>query len=504
MPIEDVTWALKQVGERVQRYALYEAYYRGDHRLLFATEKFRNTFGPMFQTLRENLCPTVVQAVTDRLAVTGWDVPVEAQNLPEPGDGGDVAKPPPNPLAQIAQDIWDASKMGKREGEVYSKALRLGDAFVIVGQDPVSMGARFWPQRSSQMAVRYSEDSPDVIEVAAKCWKIDGKPIYRLTLYYPDHIERYVTKGNHPNGLPSSARAFVAYADERTPDGSAELKYGMPVLHFGNDAETGEYGVSLLHDVIPIQDMLNKELCDMLVAMEFTAFPQRWATGVQPMIDPDTGQEVAPFKIGVDRILTVGSDNAKFGQFDPASVQGYLDAQDKARASVARVTGTPPYLLGLQEGSASSSASGEARKTSDSRIVKRAKNLQRDWGDEWSSGMKVALAYEGKDFPVGMKPVWQDAETRNERDQAETLQIKVTALGVTKRQALVELGYDPDLIEQMLDEGEATAQDVQDLIDMQAGGGNVSSFAQAKMRQGVVPGQPVVPEVVVPGNGAQA
>ena len=62
--------ALASLHVRAPDYALYRAYYDGQHRLAFATDKFRDAFGTILRSFADNLCPTVVDAVADRLEVT--------------------------------------------------------------------------------------------------------------------------------------------------------------------------------------------------------------------------------------------------------------------------------------------------------------------------------------------------------------------------------------------------------------------------------------------------
>ena len=53
------------------RYAKTERYYRGDHDLAFATEKFENAFGTLFREFAMNLCPAICDAVKDKLRSDG-------------------------------------------------------------------------------------------------------------------------------------------------------------------------------------------------------------------------------------------------------------------------------------------------------------------------------------------------------------------------------------------------------------------------------------------------
>src|SRR5205809_3496993 len=53
------------------KYSRAERYYRGDHDLSFATEKFQNAFGLLFREFAMNLCPAIVDAVKAKLIVIG-------------------------------------------------------------------------------------------------------------------------------------------------------------------------------------------------------------------------------------------------------------------------------------------------------------------------------------------------------------------------------------------------------------------------------------------------
>src|SRR5437868_11596394 len=74
--------AINNFRRSAARYAKTERYYRGDHDLAFATEKFANTFGQLFREFAMNLCPAICDAVRDKLRVTGFGI-------------GDVSVPPP-------------------------------------------------------------------------------------------------------------------------------------------------------------------------------------------------------------------------------------------------------------------------------------------------------------------------------------------------------------------------------------------------------------------------
>ena len=48
---------------------------------------------------------------------------------------------------------------------------------------------------------------------------------------------------------------------------------------------------SILTGLIPLQDLLNKAVADLVTAMEDNALPARFGTGIQAKFDPVTGEE---------------------------------------------------------------------------------------------------------------------------------------------------------------------------------------------------------------------
>src|SRR5207237_6854127 len=70
----DIEQAIDNLKRLAGKYSRAERYYRGDHDLSFATEKFQNAFGLLFREFAMNLCPAIVDAVKDKLIVTGFSV----------------------------------------------------------------------------------------------------------------------------------------------------------------------------------------------------------------------------------------------------------------------------------------------------------------------------------------------------------------------------------------------------------------------------------------------
>ncbi|HXH87417.1 MAG TPA: phage portal protein, partial [Gaiellaceae bacterium] len=201
MHIADLDWALSEFRDaaRTERYELARAYYLGDHRLMFAGEKFRSTFGVMLKSLSDNLMPAVIDSLTDRLELTGFAPTMETDTE----------------AAEDVWRVWQRNMMDLRANEVHRESLLTGDSYVIVwpGQDGK---AGIWPQQAGSVAVRYSFDYPGRIDLAAKLWRAtDG--YWRLTLYYPDRLERYRSKAPNKT-LPATRNASSKFESFLPPE----------------------------------------------------------------------------------------------------------------------------------------------------------------------------------------------------------------------------------------------------------------------------------------------
>ena len=126
----EIEQAIYELRANAARYARSERYYRGDHDLAFATEKFQNAFGTMFREFALNLCPAVCDAVRDKLKIVGFGTGSAGSETPKRKGQGEFSK-----LSSEARRIWDANRMQVRSGDVHKEALKNGDAYVIVWPD---------------------------------------------------------------------------------------------------------------------------------------------------------------------------------------------------------------------------------------------------------------------------------------------------------------------------------------------------------------------------------
>ena len=428
---KDIAWALGAFAARRAEYQLYADYLAGAHRRFWRLRDDGAEFTDFLRRVAVNFCPRIVAAFTDRLRIIGFEPHAEA--------AGDEQ------LAEAAWALWQDRRLERHFNQLFSTAFGLGDAYLIVWPDATGR-AQFYPESPLHVAVKYDGETR-AIALGAKLWA-DGRH-HRLNLYYADRIERFITRADNAT-LPNTPSGFRPYGDAPNGGDTVINPYGrVPIFHFGAEAGVGQLGTSVLRPVLSIQDDYNVASATLAVVREYQAWPLRWAIG----IDPEAQIEVGP-----DRLIKVassmgmdGGDKPAFGQFAAADLTAYFNNKESSLMELAAVTGVPPHLLHRGLGTP---PSGEALKTAEAPLASRVEKAQTNFGDEAENAIAFGLVIERRaasaDDGAGLTALWQSAYTRSDRDEAETVAIKVERVGLSVRRGLVELGYSETEIDEIL------------------------------------------------------
>jgi hypothetical protein len=449
---QNIEQAIEAFRNQAGRYRRTNRYYHGEHNLNFATEKFVNTFGELFREFALNLCPAICDAVKDKLKIEGFGVErVQSANKSDGLRRSLDGTPNGVTLTRAIESVWRNNRMAIRAGEVHKEALKNGDAYVIVWPS-ANGGVSIFPNSAETCTVHYDDEMPGRVAWAAKYWRTDDKRT-RLNLFFPERIEKFISADKNEAFLPDAKdfRPFVQNAVQsalfgahsetirdrsRTLDNTLNNPFGIvPVFHFANNADIGAYGQSELEAAIPVQDGLNKAVLDMLVAMEVSAFRQRWIAGIEIKYSPE-GDPVSPFQAGIDRIWQTENPEARFGDFAAADLDQFLKVKDGFRIDMASVTGTPLYYLMPQ---IRGFPSGESLRKAETRFLAKVRDRQESFGVVWAEVMAFALKATGNG-EVSLITNWEDPSPANEREVLENLRLKKD-LGIATEQLLKEAGY---------------------------------------------------------------
>lgn len=317
---------------RQRKIRTFDSYYDGKHKLLFATVKFRETFGTLFSAFSDNWCDLVVDSSAERLRVDGFRF-------------GDDEK-----ADSDAREIWQRNDLDAESELAHTEAIKLGCAYALVGPDDGEPMIQLEPPTNAIVAV---DPAAGRKRLAGLRYWADEWGVEHAVVYLPDAIVWWLREREHrgwTEDVGSGRNALGVVPLVPLPN--------MPTLR-------NRQGRSDVERVIPLQDAVNKLCADMIVASEFAAFPQRWMTGIEipvyPDGDPNAGQPLpsftARFLAGAGVVWADESENAKMGNFAVSDLGIYVRAIEMFIQHVAAQTRTPPhYLLGAM----GSFPSGEA------------------------------------------------------------------------------------------------------------------------------------------------
>jgi hypothetical protein len=418
-----------QLKERRGRIERYDAYYRGEHRLAFATEKFRKAFGSLFEEFADNWCELVVDAVDERLDVEGFRIPTDDPNDEDP--------------QKADADAWEMWQRNRLDAES-----QMGHVEALIGEQSYGLvwfgeQKKGWPtitiEHPNEMIVEESAENRHVRAAALKRWS-DGSTEF-ATLYLPTEIFKFERSAKRrPNAETRWVQREIANEQWPLPNPLGVV----PVVPLPNRPRLLAPGESELRKVVPLQDATNKLVADMMVASEYTAFRQRWATGLELPKDPETGKPIeGSFKQAMDRFWYSDSENTKFGEFEGTDLQRYVYAIEMLVQHIASQTRTPPHYFYLK----GSFPSGESIKSAETGLVAKTRRKARYFGEGWEEIIRLGFKTMGdkRADAFALETIWADPESRTEGEHIDAV-LKRQALGVPLEQLWEDAGYTPQQI----------------------------------------------------------
>lgn len=468
----------------------YRDYFAGEHDT-WLTERQRQfleeTAGSKF---RLNQCPLVVEALVDRLEVSGFEIiGAEEPEEENPADLADSGEPPaPTPgagLVDFANLLWEENRLDAGQEEIFRQAAIDGLTYVVLDIDPEGhltfnhndaycSSKAGGPEEGVKLHYGSANRRGEPI-FATKRWAVqsgEGAGYRRyFTVYYPDRIERYYQDDRERDGGQLGEVGWRPLIETEGPlagvwpqpwidrDGQP---LGIPVVEFRNGR------CSELSEVIPIQRALNKTMLDLIAAADHAGFRILFAAGWVPTsnglpitLDSEgrvtSGNQTLAIEPGA--VAYTENPNGKLESVPPGDLGQLIQALDRHTLSIAQVSRTPITNFQLF----GQIPSADSQKQLEAGLLAKAKSRQRVYGNAWEDlvylARRVALGaplYEdgrvvGYGLPLysamvagteeaKLGTLWQEAEMRDDKEHLETLQIK-KELGVPEEQLLLEMGY---------------------------------------------------------------
>ncbi|WP_395295544.1 phage portal protein [Kitasatospora hibisci] len=372
---------------RVQRIA---SALRGEFRESYMPKTYDREYKVMRERAIANWLPLVVDVTAENLFVEGF-------RRPDSGDDLSV------------WDIWQANRLQMHQTVVHRSALAYGVSYVTVRPGdpfPVIQSAP-----STSWTVHYAEPG-------------DEWPLWALRRM------RSVQMSDDSDGTLFELWDDATVTFVRVPgDGSSlddpsaveihepPVAHGLgvcPVVRFVNrlPMDDGAVPVGEVEPLIPIQERLNETTLGLLMAQNYSAFRQRWATGLAIPRDPATGQAVEPFSAAVNRLWMTDSPTAQFGEFGQTDLSGFLNSIEAGVRGMAAIAQVPVHtllgsLVNLSAEALTAAQDGLRHKVDERRTL---------FGESWAQVLRLAAAAAGDlatAEDTSARIVWRDTESRS-------------------------------------------------------------------------------------------
>ncbi len=404
-----------------------------------------------------NYCATVVNAIVERMLVSGFTSATDET------------------FTGWVWDIWQTNRMDALQRSTHQGAVLDGEYFIIVDWDDDTGMPRFslHPRYTDPVVdgtgfgckAFYPDDDPTQPMVrASKRWtetivNEGGKltTSRRMTVYLPDHIKKYIA------GHADDDSGWIKLIEEGQPwplpwvDNAGE-PLGIPVIHFRNPGRRTE-----LWDAMPIQDAINKTALDILAVADASGFPIRFSYGFYATTDGKAPEEDGSnyLKLSPGAWVGIPQTEARTENLEPADLGPMLLTLDSLIVKLAQVTDTPTSRFQVTR----QIAAEGTLKQQEGPLLAKVRARQVLFGNAWENAFYMArrlanhLASAGLNEDALLETQWHPAETRDEKEHIETIGLKVEKLEIPLEQAWSEAGYSKEDIDRMrAQRGEQMAQ----------------------------------------------
>jgi hypothetical protein len=373
--------------KRDGRLGLPKRYLAGDHDLAYMPHGAKPEFKQLAQKAVTNWTPLVPDEFNKGLALDGFRAPKTSDNVD-------------------AWRYWQDNGLDARQTICHRGALEYGTSYTLVlpGADKTRPLIR--PLSPLRSAAWYADDDDEFPELAIQRMGIkrEGDKLRNLFAVYEGNLRRVYSR-------PSEGGKARFERDEETG-----LGY-IPFHRFRTRLDGESAG--LVRPFKLHQDRINEVVFNILMAMQYASFRQRWATGLSIPIDEETGEPVEPFQSAIDRLWVSDSPDARFGDFAQTDIHGHQEEYKAAVATYAAAAQIAPAVLtgdlnNIGNDTLLSLKSGFNRKLDEYKLL---------FGEAWESVFRTAALAAGSDAPDAAAEVrWRDTS-------GEVMAAKVDALG---------------------------------------------------------------------------
>lgn len=415
----------------------YNAYYRGDHPLKFASPEFAKFHGARYKDFSDNWTQVVADSPVERLTVTGFLADGETQ---------------------ADEDLWRVWQVNGLDADSqlgFLGAVTGARCYVLVWGDPDAPDMPVVTfEDASQSIVAYEPGSRRNRRAALKRWQ-DGNQDY-ATLYLKDEVWKFCRPLAQQDKSPQMAdvdeelKRWKPREMGDEPNPQPNPMGVVPMVELPNKPMLVEDPISDVGGVVAMQDAINLVWAQLFTASDAASFPQRVVMGAErPMIPKLNSageiigqQPVDLDKFMVDKVAWITGKDARIDSWPAANLAMYTGILEVAVGHLAAQSRTPQhYLIGkmanLAEGALLAAETG---------LVKRCDEKILWYGQGLREVARLIALAKGEDAKAQAlrsgRVLWADTESRSHAQMADAL-LKLKQLGFPFEWLALRYGLTP-------------------------------------------------------------
>jgi hypothetical protein len=367
--------------KRDGRLGLPRRYLAGDHDMPYMPKGAKKEYAHLAERSITNWTPLISDTYVQSLFVDGYR----------------EAKKPENAKAW---KYWQDNGLDSRQTIATRGAIEYGASYVLVlkGETPEKPFIR--PLSPLRSQAWYADEDDEYPEVALrrKGTTADGERV--IEVYDATNVYTFTRKATKEGEEASDWKLITTEA------------HGLGVCPFVRFRERldGE-STGVIRPLITIQNRINEIMFSTLIALQYAAFRQRWATGLA-IPEDDDGNPVEPFQSAIDRLWISEDAEAKFGDFSQTDTTGHgqlYTAAVRDLAGIARVS--PNVLTGDLV-----NLSADALAQMESWTQRRVSGYETLFGESWEQVFRLAALAAGDAegaADTSAQVRWRDTEARS-------------------------------------------------------------------------------------------
>ncbi|MFI6105834.1 phage portal protein [Streptomyces sp. NPDC051310] len=414
----------KELTNRYEKISTFQAYYRGEQKLKFASDEWSKFHGHRYKDFSDNWVQVVADSPVERLTVTGIK--------PYGEDKADAE----------SMRVWQANGLDADSQLGFLGSVTAARSFALVWDDPDDEETPLVTfEDATSCIVAYEPGSRRRRRAALRRWQ-DGEK-FMAVLYLPDEVWKFERPVERRTKNEDMAKVDELLDDGWTPremtsepNPQPNPMGVVPVVELVNRPLLVDDPISDVRGVVPMQDAVNLLWAQLFTASDYASFPQRVVLGAERPMLPilnAAGEVVGekPLdleKLAADRIAFFTGENVSIAEWTAANLAAYTDVIEVAVGHIAAQTRTPQhYLVGKM-----ANLSADALLAAETGLVKRVEEKQLWYGQALREVFAlIALVQDNEDKARALRSghmLWADAESRSQAQLADAL-LKLKQIG---------------------------------------------------------------------------